>query len=93
MKIELEVSEENEGTSYPYWVILDPRQMMQPDVHMLASMITGPFMSRREAENELSYGTPSRYSRRAKVYCHTGYYSDQYRDAIDKARGLAGEPE
>jgi hypothetical protein len=32
-----------ESTSYPYWLILDPKQMLRIDPHYLAGMITGPF--------------------------------------------------
>jgi hypothetical protein len=87
MKVEIELSDNNEGTSYPYWLIIDPRQMLQLDVHVVASMITGPFMGRDEANDELLRGVRSnRYSGRARVFCHTGYYSGRYRDAIDAAR-------
>ena len=81
MKIEIEISEENEGTSYPYWLILDPDQNMSCDIHYLASQIAGPFFSREEAEAELK-ATRYNYSKRAKVYCHSGCYSRQYREKI-----------
>lgn len=84
MKIELEVSIENEGTAEPYWLILDPHQMMSPDCYDLASMITGPFFSRQEAENVLK-SRSHHYSNRAVVYCHSGCYSNQYSSAYRKA--------
>jgi hypothetical protein len=86
VNIELEVSDNNESTSYPYWLILDPKQMMQLDVPTLASMITGPFMSRQEAETELGFGRLIRYSKHAQVYCCSGFLTRAYRDAIDKAK-------
>lgn len=67
-----------EGTESPYWLILDPKQNMSCDIHNLASQITGPFFSRKDAEGHL---TSRRYafSKRAKVYCHSGYWSLKYK--------------
>lgn len=81
MKITLEVSQDNEGTESPYWLILDPQQNMRCDIHWLASQITGPFFSRESAENHLKR---RRYAFRAgaRVYCHSGYWSDDYKAAI-----------
>lgn len=84
MKIELEVSEENESTAEPWWVILDPRQMFRLNVHELASMITGPFFSRESAESFLKR-TRYNFGKHAKVYCHSGYCSDEYKTACRKA--------
>lgn len=85
MKIELEVSEKNEGTSYPYWLILDPRQNLSLDVGTLAGMITGPFFSREEAEAELRNRRYD-YSKRARVYCKSAYHSGSYKAAILNAQ-------
>jgi hypothetical protein len=83
MKIEIEVSNENEGTESPYWLILDPDQNMFCDIHQLAAQITGPFFSRESAQQHL---TNRRYafSKRAKVYCHSGYWSNEYKNALRK---------
>lgn len=82
MKIELEVSEKNEGTAAPYWLIIDPKQMMKPDACMVAmGMITGPFFSREAAERQLKHRSYN-YSNRAVVWCLSGYYSREYSDAI-----------
>ena len=77
MKIEIEVSDENEATESPWWIIIDPRQMMKPDCFHVANMITGPFFSRKEAEDHLKYRRHA-FSKRAVVYCHSGYNSGQY---------------
>jgi hypothetical protein len=77
MKIELEVSDKNEATSAPWWMILDPSQNMTCDPHWLASMITGPFFSREEADKVLKERR-HHYSIRAVVYCHSGCYTKQY---------------
>jgi len=90
MKIQLEVSEENEGTESPYWLILDPMQMMKPDCHHLAHMITGPFFSREAAQNHLE-GRRYEFSRRAVVYCASGYWSGQYHRALKKALAKRGK--
>ena len=85
MKIQIEISEENESTSYPYWLILNPEQNMSADLYVLASQITGPFFSREEAEAELTSRRYA-YGKKAKVYCHSGCNSRQYKRLIDEER-------
>lgn len=68
---------DNESTAAPYWLILDPRKRMGCDVHMLASMITGPFFSRTDAEIYLSTRRYN-YSKHAQVYCCSGCFSEKY---------------
>jgi 3-mercaptopyruvate sulfurtransferase SseA len=85
MKIELEVSELNESTASPWWVIVDPKQMMKPDpYYMMMGMITGPFFSRREATDFFT-AKRHRFSDRAVVYCASGNDSCQYDQAYRKA--------
>ena len=69
---------DNEATESPYWLILDPKQNMDCDIHALAGQISGPFFSRKDAE---AYLKAKRYnfSARAKVYCHSGYASMKYK--------------
>ena len=67
-----------EGTESPYWLILDPQQMFRCDIHELASMITGPFFSREDAQNHLDNRRHA-FSKHAKVYCHSGYWSAKYK--------------
>ena len=87
MKITLEVSEDNEATSYPWWVILDAGQNMSLDIRVLANQITGPFFSRENAERHLQR---SRYNfgKRARVYCMSGHNSLQYRQAHDLEKSM-----
>lgn len=80
MKIELEISDNNEATSSPYWLIIDPRQNFKKDddgIVNIVSMITGPFFSREEAEHVL-YVRNHHYSKNASVYCCSGYNTIQY---------------
>jgi hypothetical protein len=84
MKVTIEVSEKNECTAAPYWLILDPKQNMDCDVHWLASQIAGTFFSREEAQVELD-NTRYNYSKRAVVFCMSGHYSKQY--AVGCKRG------
>jgi hypothetical protein len=72
-------SAEPESTSYPYWLILDPKQMLRIDPHYLAGMITGPFFSREDAESFLKK-TRYNFSKNAVVYCASGSYSDKYKN-------------
>mgnify|MGYP003452462006 FL=1 len=51
---------------------------------ILARMITGPFFSRKEAESALA-GRRYDYSKRAVVYCKSGWNSDSYKRAIEEA--------
>lgn len=88
IKIELEVSTDNEGTDSPWWLILDPRQNMRADPHQLAGMITGPFFSRSDAEGFLK-ATRYNFSKNAIVYCHSGFYSRKYKEAIRAANNPA----
>lgn len=89
MKLVIERSERNEATSYPWWLIIDPEQMMRPSVDSVASMVTGPYFSREEAESVLK-GAPHRFSQRARV---TGYHSVEYRRATDLAHAEGGTPD
>lgn len=83
MKVEIEVSETNEGNNAPYWLILDPRRNNGYGISSLAAQITGPFFSREEAENHLKrFGY--NYSKRAAVYCKSGCYSPQYVKKFDE---------
>ena len=85
MKIELDVSELNEGTSAPWWVIIDPKQMMKPDPYaVMIGMITGPFFSRMEATNFLK-AKRHHYTSKAVVYCASGCDSYQYAKAYKEA--------
>jgi hypothetical protein len=84
VKITLEVSEDNESTSFPWWVIVDPLQNLNCDYHAIAAMVTGPFFSREEAEAELK-ATRYNYSKRAVVYCKSGCYSRQYQHKVREA--------
>jgi hypothetical protein len=83
MKITIEVSEKNEATSAPYWLILNPWQNMACDVFNLSGQITGPFFSREEAEEQLGK-TRYNYSERAVVFCLSGCHSGQYFDECKK---------
>jgi hypothetical protein len=88
MKIEIELSEENEGTSAPWWVIIDPKQNLSKSreaTHNIASMITGPFFSRQEAEDHLTARSHA-FGCNAVVFCMSGYWSREYGEAIKKAK-------
>lgn len=90
MKIEVEISEKNEYTSAPWWIIIDPEPLDRGhSVNRVASCITGPFFSRESAQSHLS----NRYydfSGLACVYCSSGYSSLEYRNAIRDAEKRHG---
>ena len=80
MKVTVEVSEQNECTRAPWWMIVDPKQNMRTGtdgVHAIAGMITGPFFSRAQAQ---AYLDSRRYNfgKGAKVYCASGHANDDY---------------
>lgn len=85
MKITLDVDmENNEGTSAPWWIIIDPRQNLRVSreaCHNIASMITGPFFSRDKAQMFLD-ATRYNFSPHAVVYCCSGYYSREYKEQL-----------
>ena len=92
MKIEIEVSEKNESTRSPWWVIVDPKQMMKPDCHaVMIGMITGPFFSRESAQNHLNNRRHA-FSKRAVVYCASGCDSYEYDRAYSEAERKLKEP-
>ena len=68
---------DNESTSAPYWLILDPSQNMRCDIGKLAHQITGPFFCREDAERHL-IARRYAYSGRAKVWCASGHHSAKY---------------
>lgn len=85
-KIELEISDDNESTSYPWWVILRPvwstrKRLSSSDV---SNAVDGPFFSREEAQFELD-SRRHYYGKQAIVWCLSGCYTRQYRHAIDDA--------
>ena len=71
-------SADNEATDSPYWIIIDPHQMFRCDVFEVASMITGPFFSRPDAQSFLDR-TKYNFSKHARVFCHSGYHSIKYK--------------
>ncbi len=87
MQIKIELSEENEGTSEPYWLILAPLQNMRADIHALAGQITGPFFSRKSADDHLNSRRYA-FASTAGVYCMSGYWSKEYKAAVKAAGGL-----
>lgn len=78
MELKIEVSDQNEGTASPWWLIIDPSQNMECNASSIAmEMLTGPFFSREEAELVLKQRS-HHYSNRAVVWCLSGCYTYQY---------------
>jgi len=75
---------DNEATAFPFWIIIDPRQNMSCSVDEVASQITGVWFSRKSAKEYLGSHSYN-FSKRARVYCHTGNKSCDYREAIENA--------
>ena len=86
MKVTIELSEKNEGTQAPFWLIIDPKQMMKPEPYELAmGMVHGLFFDREEAEHELRLNK-HRYSSRAVVWCCAAKRGSQWFSACSEAR-------
>jgi hypothetical protein len=88
----MKISEKNEGTSHPFWIIIDPRQNFKTNnqgLHNVAGMITGVWFSRESAQEFLDR-TRYNFSDNARVYCHSGCYSQ---DWIDLENHLKAENE
>ena len=85
MKITIDVDiVNNEGTSSPWWMIIDPQQNMSKGrnaCHNIAGMITGPFFSRSDAQAHLDRRRYA-FGDGAVVYCNSGYWSEQYNKAM-----------
>ncbi len=70
-----------EHTSYPFWIIVDPRVggNIKTTIGEIAACITGVFLSRESAEDYLK-SKSHRFSEAARVYCHSGHQSDDWRE-------------
>ena len=88
MEIKLEISEDVECTSSPWWMIIDPQQNLskgqQGVISIGMGMITGPFFSREESEYVLE-SRRYRFGKNAGVFCASGCDTIQYREAYRKA--------
>lgn len=86
MKITLDVSDKNESTDAPWWIIIDPnKNFNKSNVDLFAGCIDGPYFSRQEAQDYLN-GHLYNYSKKAVVYCMSAYRARQYREAYREAR-------
>jgi hypothetical protein len=93
VKLEIEVSEKNESTESPWWVIIDPQELSDPlNFHLVASQISGPFFSRESAQRHLSARRYA-FGKGAVVYCMSGYPSDEYKLAYHAAKRAHAEQE
>lgn len=93
MRIELDVSDKNEYTAEPWWLIIDPQQNFnkgEQGIYNIANMITGPFFSREEGEKVLK-ARSHHYSKHAVVFCHSGCNSIQYYNAYREAENKLTE--
>lgn len=81
----IKISDKNEGTSAPYWIIIDPKQNFsvgEQGIYNIAFMFSGVFFSRESAQAWLDCQKHN-YSKHARVYCHSGHYSTEWREAIE----------
>jgi hypothetical protein len=80
--------ENGEGTAHPYWMIIDPQQMMRPDLYTVASMFTGPYFSREDAAAHLN-GRRYAFGKNAKVFCCSGYWSKRWQLLCEERKAAA----
>jgi len=95
MRVQIDVSENKEGTSYPWWVIVDLDKFIglesTSDVSgtITSQAIAGPFFSRDEAETAMRKHAHN-YTGRVIILCLSGYRSEQYRKRLDgEVQGLS----
>ena len=71
------LSDKNEGTEAPYWVIINnwSQLLSEKDYDRTASFITGVFFSRESAEEYLQAHRYN-FSEHAVIYCMSGYGTD-----------------
>ena len=67
----------NEGTSAPFWLIIDPTQNMSCDPHVVGFNLEGPFFCRQDGEDYLKAHRYN-FGDRAVVYCCSGCHSKKY---------------
>ncbi len=99
-RISIEVSEKNESTSEPWWVLIDPSNIKEimngvakygevPSSEYILSAIAfsieGPFFSREEGEEYLKRRSYA-HSSNATIWCASGYRTTQYKAALREAR-------
>lgn len=85
MKITIDVSEKNEGTNAPWWIIIDTMGITKiENFQNITPMISGPFFSREHAENYLK-NNKHNYSDDAIVYCKSGFHNHKYVSAYNNA--------
>lgn len=81
--------EHNESTAFPYWIIVDPARVhlsrMDQRVHEIAAAITGPFFSRKRAQEFLD-ATRYNFSKHAVVYCASGHKSAHWIELLAAAK-------
>jgi len=77
---------DREATAAPYWLILDPSQNMRCNIDEMAGGITGPFFSRKDAEDILIL-RKHHYSKKARVYCLSGHNSWKYKSFCEQVIG------
>jgi hypothetical protein len=85
MRLELDVSTENEGVGAPWWIIIDPFVKNIETAEQVSGMITGPFFSKEAAENYL-FSKRYHFSNKARVLCKSGSPSAQYSYAYHVAK-------
>lgn len=74
-----------DGTNAPWWAIIMPRQIMSKDPQEIANCIVGVFFSRESAQNHLD-SRRYEYGSNAVVYCFSGYWSHEYKEAVKNAK-------
>jgi len=85
MRINLNVSEKNESTRSPYWLIVDPRDVSgvpPAERHcFVLGMIDGPFCSREAAQTALDARRYA-YSEHAQVWCACAHRNTQWAQQV-----------
>ncbi len=75
-----------DGVEHPWWAILDPDRPVRGQIEHLAGAITGPYLSREEAVEELA-AHGYRYGPRAQVWCLSGHASPSWRALCEEPGG------
>lgn len=84
----MKISDKNEGTSYPFLIIIDPHQNFSKGsqgLHNIAGMITGVWFSREAAEEHLK-ARRYNFGEGARVYCHSGCYSEDWKELTNQLK-------
>jgi hypothetical protein len=72
-------------TNSPFWIIVEPKQILKKDAEQIASCVTGIFFSRESAQQYLDAHCYN-FADNTIVYGCAGHHNDEYWQAIKNGK-------